>query len=115
MPSSSTERSQTDDEPTTRRSPPNVLFVFSDEHRACSMPGEPYCDVDAKHLRHLAAEGMSFRNCISNYPVCSPYRAMLQTGRWPYQTGIIDNALQLRPDEVSIGETFRRSGYRTGY
>ena len=58
---------------------------------------------------------MTFRNCISNYPVCSPYRAMLQTGRWPYQTGIVDNGLQLRPDELSLGENFRRAGYRTGY
>ena len=115
MPSSSTERSQTDDEPTTRRSPPNVLFVFSDEHRACSMPGEPYCDVDAKHLRHLAAEGMSFRNCISNYPVCSPYRAMLMSGKWPFQNGVIDNSIGLRDEGSSLGEAFHSAGYRTGY
>jgi arylsulfatase A-like enzyme len=56
-----------------------------------------------------------FNNCISNYPVCSPYRAMLLTGRWPYQSGIIDNALQLRSGEFPIGEAFRRAGYRTGY
>src|SRR6516164_5444933 len=94
---------------------PNVLFIFSDEHRACSMPGESYCDVLAPNLARLAREGISVRNCISNYPVCSPYRAMLLSGRWPFQTGVVDNALQLRPDEVSIGETFRRAGYRTGY
>ena len=63
----------------------------------------------------FAGQSVAFRNCISNYPVCSPYRAMLLTGRWPYQTGIIDNALQLRSDEVSIGRTFQRGGYRTGY
>ena len=94
---------------------PNLLYVFSDEHRACSMPGESLNLAHTPRLERFARESMSFRNCISNYPVCSPYRAMLQTGRWPYQTGIIDNALQLRPDEVSIGETFRRAGYRTGY
>jgi arylsulfatase A-like enzyme len=94
---------------------PNVLYVFSDEHRACSMPGEPLNEAYMPNLERFARESMNFRTCISNYPVCSPYRAMLLTGRWPYQTGIIDNALQLRPDEVSIGETFRRAGYRTGY
>src|SRR5215472_18606199 len=94
---------------------PNLLFVFSDEHRACSMTGEAFNDAHIPHLEQFARQGMTFRNCISNYPVCSPYRAMLLTGRWPYQTGIVDNALQLRPDEVSIGEAFRRSGYRTGY
>ena len=94
---------------------PNLLYVFSDEHRACSMPGEAFNEAETPNLERFSREAMTFRNCISNYPVCSPYRAMLMTGRWPYQTGIIDNALQLRLDEISIGETFRRAGYRTGY
>jgi len=98
-----------------RRRKPNLLYVFSDQHRACSLPGEPYCDVEAPTLRRLRKEGVSFRNCISNYPVCSPYRAMLLTGRWPYQTGIIDNDLPLRNDEVSLARVFDGAGYRTGY
>lgn len=99
----------------SRPAKPNLLYVFSDEHRACSMPGEPFNEAHTPNLERFAREGMTFRHCISNYPVCSPYRAMLQTGRWPYQTGIIDNALPLRSDELSIGETFHRAGYRTGY
>src|SRR5215471_2893941 len=94
---------------------PNVLFIFSDEHRACSMPGESYCDVLAPNLARLAREGISVRNCISNYPVCSPYRAMLLSGRWPFQTGVVDNAIRLRDDGSSLGEAFRCAGYRTGY
>ncbi|MDE0627295.1 MAG: sulfatase-like hydrolase/transferase [Bryobacterales bacterium] len=94
---------------------PNLLFVFSDQHRACSMPGEPYNDADAPNLARLASEGMTFRNCVSNYPVCSPYRGILLSGRWPHPTGIIDNNFPLRESEISLGETFRSSGYRTGY
>jgi arylsulfatase A-like enzyme len=94
---------------------PNLLYVFSDQHRACSLPGQLYSDVRAPTLTRLKNEGVSFRNCISNYPVCSPYRAMLLTGRWPYQTGIIDNALQLRSDETSLAKVFAGAGYCTGY
>jgi arylsulfatase A-like enzyme len=94
---------------------PNVLYVFSDEHRSCSMPGEAFNEAFTPNLDRFSRQSMTMQNCISNYPVCSPYRAMLLTGRWPYQTGIIDNALPLSPNEVSIGETFRRAGYRTGY
>ncbi|MDA2938807.1 sulfatase-like hydrolase/transferase, partial [Acidobacteria bacterium AH-259-A15] len=94
---------------------PNVLFVFSDQHRACSMPGEPYSDVEAPNLKRLVTEGTTFRNCISNYPVCSPYRGMLLSGRWPYQTGIIDNDFPLKPNEISLGKVFKRAGYHTGY
>lgn len=97
----------------TRR--PNVLYIFSDQHRACSMPGEPYNDAEAPNLARLASEGLTFRNCISNYPVCSPYRGILLSGRWPCQTGVIDNAWPLQASETSLGETFRKAGYRTGY
>ncbi len=94
---------------------PNVLFVFSDQHRACSMPGEPYNDAAAPALARLAAHGTTFTHCISNYPVCSPYRGILMTGRWPYQTGVIDNAFPLRQSDYSLGEAFRDAGYHTGY
>ena len=94
---------------------PNVLFVFSDQHRACSMPGEEFNDAAAPRLASFAAAGTTFTHCVSNYPVCSPYRGILMTGRWPYQTGIIDNAYRLRRSEYSLGEAFRDEGYRTGY
>jgi arylsulfatase A-like enzyme len=94
---------------------PNLLYVFSDEHRACSMPGEPFSEVFAPNLEAFARQGMTFRNCVSNYPVCSPYRSMLLTGRWPYQTGVVDNAIQPRSDQMSIAQTYRRAGHQTGY
>lgn len=94
---------------------PNLLFVFSDQHRACSMPGEAFNDANAPALARLASTGTTFTHCISNYPVCSPYRGILMTGRWPYQTGVIDNAYPLRRSEYSLGEAFRDAGYRTGY
>ena len=97
------------------QSRPNVLFIFSDQHRACSMPGEEHNDAEAPTLGRLASEGMSLTQCVSNYPVCSPYRGILMTGKWPYETGIIDNAFPLKLEELSLGEAFRRSGYRTGY
>lgn len=94
---------------------PNLLYVFSDEHRACSLPGEPYNEALAPNIAKFARENFSFRNCISNYPVCSPYRGILITGRWPYQSGIVDNRIQLPSHCGSIGEIFRDNGYHTGY
>jgi len=79
------------------------------------MSEEPYCDVQATHLKQLAADGVSLRNCVSSYPLCSPYRAMLMSGRWPFQTGVIDNAVRLADEGSSVGQAFRSAGYRTGY
>jgi arylsulfatase A-like enzyme len=100
---------------TKARRKPNVLYVFSDEHRSSSLPGEPFNGAIAPTIASFAADNLAFRNCISNYPVCSPYRGILMTGKWPYQSGIIDNAIQLPDDAGSIGKTFQDAGYLTSY
>jgi len=99
----------------TDESRPNVIFIFSDQHRMASFPGEPHTSVIAPNLQRLAEQGATFVNAISNYPVCSPFRAMLLTGRAPYKTGVIDNSIALHDDGTSIGHIFKNAGYGTGY
>jgi len=95
--------------------PPNVVYVFSDEHRYQSMSISEMRELRTPNMAALARQGTSFTQCISNYPVCSPYRGILQTGRWPYQTGVIDNNEPLSSEEDTIGKSFQAAGYRTGY
>ncbi len=95
--------------------PPNIVYVFSDEHRYQSMSFTEMPEVHTPVMARMAEEGFTFHQCISNYPVCSPYRAILMTGRYPHQTGVIDNGIPLRAEEVTVGDAFRRAGYRTGY
>jgi arylsulfatase A-like enzyme len=99
-----------------------VLFVFSDEHRWQSMSMTEMPGMHTPNMARLAREGLSCSNAISNYPVCSPHRAMLITGRWPYRQrmrddspGMIDNGYRLSPDQQSLGRAFRDAGYSTGY
>lgn len=58
--------------PSTR---PNIIFVFSDEHRYQSMSFTEMPAVQTPSMARMANEGFSFTHSISNYPVCSPYRA----------------------------------------
>lgn len=97
------------------RRPPNVVYVFADEHRWQSMSFTELPQVRTPHMERMAREGVEFTHCISNYPVCSPYRAMLMSGMWPYQTGVIDNNIPLDPNGPALGKAFRAAGYRTGY
>lgn len=94
---------------------PNVIFVFSDEHRYQSMGHTEMPTVKTPTMDRMAAGGFSFTQCVSNYPVCSPFRAIALTGRWPYETGVIDNSIPLSPSEDTVGKAFQRAGYRTGY
>ena len=53
-----------------RRRRPNVIYAFSDEHRWHSMSFTDMPQVKTPTMGRLAAQGMSFINAISNYPVC---------------------------------------------
>lgn len=94
---------------------PNLVFVFADEHRYQSMSFTEMPMIQTPNMAKMAREGFCFHQCISNYPVCSPYRGMLMTGRWPHQTGMIDNDIDLCDREYTLGDAFKSAGYRTAY
>jgi arylsulfatase A-like enzyme len=94
---------------------PNLLYVFSDQHRAASLPGEPFNQAAAPNLDAFRHANFSMDRCVSNYPLCTPYRGILMSGRWPYQTGLTHNNVALPSNEISLGRVFRDAGYHTGY
>lgn len=94
---------------------PNIVFVLADQLRAASVLGGHTAQARTPHLERLAADGITFTNAISPCPVCTPYRAMLLTGRHPQTTGHLVNFVETRADEISIADALSRNGYRTGY
>ena len=94
---------------------PNLLFVFADQLRAASVPLYGGRSIRMPNLDALARGGVTFTQAISTCPLCTPYRAMLLTGRHPQTTGMIMNWLQIRSAEISIGDAFAQAGYRTGW
>lgn len=95
---------------------PNLLFVLADQLRAASTPlGEGACRALMPNLQTLAAGGVTFTNALSTCPLCTPYRAMLLTGRHPQTSGHVVNFVETRHDEISMADAFGRAGYRTGW
>jgi arylsulfatase A-like enzyme len=94
---------------------PNVLYVFDDQHRYCSLPGEPFAEVSAPNLDRFRRENFSMDRCISNFPLCCPYRAVLMTGRYPAENGVVNLAIPMNPNEFTLSKAFKQAGYRTGY
>lgn len=94
---------------------PNLLFIFSDQHRATAtgFAGNP--DVQTPNLDSLAERGVVFSRAVATLPVCSPARACLMTGQYPLKHGVIVNDVPLESDAVCFAEALRRAGYRTGY
>ncbi len=58
---------------------------------------------------------MRFTNALSTTPVCTPYRGMLMTGRYPTHTGIMLNFLEANTSQTNIADVFSAAGYRTAF
>src|SRR5437660_1597394 len=94
---------------------PNVLFLLADEWRAQSTRYSGDHNVDTPVLNRLEKESVNFENAVSGCPVCCPYRGSLLTGQFPLTHGVFINDVELKPKGPTLGETFLRAGYRTGY
>lgn len=99
----------------TKLARPNIVFMLADQWRASAFgySGDP--NVKTPNIDRLAARGVRFDNAVSVLPVCTPYRAALQTGRFPTSTGMFLNDLYLPDDELCMGEIFKGAGYDTAY
>ncbi len=60
---------------------PNIVFVIADEFRRRALTEDP---VIRPNFDKFISESLWMENAVSNYPVCSPYRAMLLSGLYPY-------------------------------
>ncbi len=99
---------------------PNLLFVMADQFRNHSLGFMGQDPVITPNFDRMAKEGQYLTNAISSYPVCTPFRAMMVTGRFPVSTGMTFNCLEglgmeLRRGEYCIGDVLKEKGYRTGY
>jgi N-acetylglucosamine-6-sulfatase len=64
---------------------PNLVFVFPDEFRSQAVGFANQDPVITPNLDAFAKESLVFSDAVSNRPVCSPYRAMLFSGKNPHQ------------------------------
>ncbi len=94
---------------------PNVLFIFADQMRAFSMGCMGDKEIKTPNMDKLAKEGLTFTHAISGYPLCSPYRAMLLTGRYGHKTGEVGNEIELPASEITIAKALTQSGYKCGF
>jgi len=109
-------------EPTKR---PNIIYVFADQMRVFARSGFPGSDpVHTPRLDAFAAQSMELTQAASTYPVCSPHRAMLLSGRYPHKNTVLGNVYwkpgptltyQLQDDQTCVTDVLAKAGYDVGY
>lgn len=101
--------------PAPRRRP-NLVFVIDDQHSSDMLGCYGNPDIKTPHLDKFAREGVRFNHCVSNSPVCTPYRGILLSGQHPLNCGSIQNDLRILPGNGKyLPEILRDTGYHTGY
>jgi arylsulfatase A-like enzyme len=101
------------------RSAPNVLLIQADDLGYGDLSAYGQSRFQTPALDRLAREGMRFTQYYAGSTVCAPSRAALMTGMhtghgWIRGNGGLPGGdVPLRPDDVTMAEVLRDSGYRT--
>jgi len=96
-------------------SPPNILIVLCDQLGARWLPLHGHPIVTAPHLDRFAIESTVFQRAITTSPVCTPYRGCLLSGRYPSQTGLLENGGAYPASVKSIADYLNERGYASHY
>lgn len=108
----------------TGNRPPNFIIIFCDNLGYGDI--EPFGSTlhRTPHLNRMAAEGRKFTHFCVSAGVCTPSRASIMTGCYAQRVGMHLNSRDhhvlrpvspygLHPDEVTLAEALKRTGYAT--
>lgn len=100
----------------------NLLYVFADQWRAEAVGALGSDQVVTPNIDRFAAESVCCTNAGSTFPLCSPHRASLMTGKYPFSVGMwtnckigLEEKIMLKPQETCIANVLKDAGYATGY
>lgn len=105
------------------KKPLNLLLVFPDEMRAMAQGFKQQDPAITPHLDAFAKQAKIMDQMVSNYPLCSPFRGMLMTGKYPLANGVTGNThdyggkvgIELSPYETCWSDVLKQQGYSLGY
>lgn len=99
--------------------PPNIVVIMADDLGWGDVGVNGADLIDTPNINRLAEQGIRLTSFYAGSNVCTPSRAALLTGRYPIRSGmqhVIFPASDdgLPPEEITIAEMLKDSGYTTG-
>ena len=99
---------------------PNIVVILADDLGIECLSSYGGTSHQTPNIDKLASQGMKFTNCYSN-PYCSPSRASLLTGRYPFRNGLKEVIYDrkkhantyLDTDQPSFARQLKKAGYAT--
>ena len=100
----------------------NLIYIFADQWRYQAQGWTGADQVITPNIDRFAYESLSFENAYSTFPLCTPHRGSLMTGKYPFSIGLwtnckigLEEKLMLKPQETCIGNVLQDAGYQTAY
>lgn len=101
---------------------PNLVIILTDDQGYWDVGFNGCTDIPTPHIDRIAKEGVRFTNGYVTYPVCSPSRAGMITGRYQGRFGYhrnptlnpFDSMAGLPVEEENIAEILKKVGYHSG-
>ncbi|WP_105615406.1 sulfatase family protein [Vallitalea okinawensis] len=92
----------------------NVIWIFGDQHRgqALGINGDP--NIYTPNIDNLARLGVNFKNAVSGFPLCCPFRGSLLTSKYPHKC-VPGHEYPLDTNHKTIAHAFNDQGYHTAY
>ena len=98
------------------KTPPNILFIFSDDHTAQGWGiygGALKNYVKNENIQRLAREGAVLENAFCTNSICSPSRASVLTGQYSHINQVYTLRESLPEGHPNIAKTLSKNGYQT--
>lgn len=96
--------------------PPNILFVFSDDHAtaAVSAYGDSRKLLATPAIDRLAREGVRFDRGLVPNSICGPSRATVLTGKYSHLNGVYNNSnTRFDGSQPTFPKLLQAAGYQT--
>ena len=94
-------------------SPPNFVFILTDDISAEDLSIYGNQSIDTPNLQRLAMMGLVFDNAYLTTSSCSPSRISMITGRYPHNTGAPEIHVELPSSQKNFVQELKKAGYHT--
>lgn len=102
-------------QPVAKEKPLNIVLFVADDLGANDIG--PYGNrvVRTPNLDRLAAESLVFSNAFASSPTCSPSRASIYTGKYPFRNGAHANHHGITAENRTLPAYLNTLGYQVGF
>ena len=95
---------------------PNIILILTDQQHFETISALGAGGLETPGMDAICSRGLVFNLSHSAYPLCSPDRSSLLTGRMPSETGVFKNGVPIHPSIPNAGQWLReKGGYETIY